>query len=309
VDLTGARVALRFDVDDRLAAVELRRYADGIEANPERLAELEDRLHLVGKLLRKHQVETVAELVTRRDALRAELDALGSHEERRTELAAALEKARRAAADTAQALTASRRKAAKTLSERVEKALGELAMSGARVVVDLVPAAAQKGDPPSLVVDGRRLAAAGWDRVELLLAANPGEDARPLARVASGGELSRIMLALKRILAKADQVATYVFDEIDTGVGGSVADVVGRRIRDVAGEKQVICITHLAQIAAYAETHFRVEKATEKGRTRTLVRRLATAERREEVARMLGGAKITDKARAHADEMLKAARA
>src|SRR5207237_9602107 len=134
------------------------------------------------------------------------------------------------------------------------------------------------------------------------LAANPGEEPRPLQRVASGGELSRIMLALKRILSRADQVATYVFDEVDAGIGGAVADVVGRQIRAVAGEKQVVCITHLAQIAAYADVQFRVEKGQEKDRVRTRVRRLSAAERKDEIARMLGGARITPKARAHAEE-------
>ncbi len=116
------------------------------------------------------------------------------------------------------------------------------------------------------------------------------------------------MLALKRVLSRADQVATYVFDEVDAGVGGAVADVVGRQIKAVAGEKQVVCITHLAQIAAYADAHFRVEKGAERGRVRTVVRRLDAQARKEEIARMIGGAKITPKARAHAEEMLKAAR-
>jgi len=290
------------------AAGDLRRYADGMEADPERLVATEDRLHLLQKLLRKHQADTVAQLAARRDVLSAELEQLSSHEARHADLQKALDAARKEAASRAEALTAVRKKAQKNLSTRVEKSLAELAMAGTRFEVQLGRLASQKGDPEALLVDGARLSASGWDRAEFLLAANPGEEPKPLRRVASGGELSRIMLALKRILSKADQVGTYVFDEIDTGIGGSVADVVGKQIRAVADEKQVICITHLAQIAAYADTHFRVEKSTDAGRTRTLVRRLPAPDRKEEIARMLGGAKITDKARAHAEEMLKAAR-
>jgi DNA repair protein RecN (Recombination protein N) len=126
--------------------------------------------------------------------------------------------------------------------------------------------------------------------------------------VASGGELSRILLALKRVLSRADRVATYVFDEVDAGIGGGVADVVGRQIRAVSAEKQVVCITHLAQIAAYADAHFRVEKSEKAGRVHTVVRRLGKPERKEEIARMIGGEKITAKARAHAEEMLERAR-
>ena len=290
------------------AAAELRRYADGLEANPERLQEVEDRLHLLGKLVRKHQASDVGQLIARRDALAAELAQLGSHEVERAELELALGQARAQAAQAAEALTQARKKAARTLATKVEKSLAELAMKGARLEAQLQPVVPREGDEAALVVDGRRIGPTGWDRAEFLLAANPGEEPRPLHRVASGGELSRIMLALKRILSRADQVATYVFDEVDTGIGGAVADVVGRQIRAVAEEKQVVCITHLAQIAAYGDTHFRVEKGADKGRVRTVVRRLDVKERREEVARMLGGAKVTDKARAHAEEMLKAAR-
>jgi DNA repair protein RecN (Recombination protein N) len=290
------------------AATDLRRYADNLAADPERLQEAEDRLHLLGKLLRKHQAQNAEELIARRDQLSAELESLSAHEETRARLSAALEAARSDASARADKLSQARRKAAKTLTTKVGAALDELAMKGARLDPRVSPLEAHKGDDPSLIFDGRRLSATGWDHVELLLAANAGEEPRPLSRVASGGELSRILLALKRILSRADQVATYVFDEVDTGVGGGVADVVGRQIRSVSSEKQVVCITHLAQIAAYADAHFMVEKSEEKGRVRTVVRRLAAPERKEEIARMIGGAKITPKARAHAEEMLKQAR-
>jgi DNA repair protein RecN (Recombination protein N) len=283
------------------AAGELRRYAEGLDADPERLAHIEERLHLIEKLLRKHRDADVVALVARREALAAELAALQSHEERQAQARSAVEKAERRGAAAAEALSAARKKAARTLAQKVEAQLAELEMKGARLKVELSPA--QGG----LVVDGKKLGAAGWDRAEFQLAANAGEEARPLHRIASGGELSRILLALKRVLSRADQVATYVFDEVDAGIGGAVADAVGQKIKAVAKDKQVVCITHLAQIAAYADAHYFVEKVTEKGRVRTVVRKLSAAERKEEIARMIGG-KVTPKARAHAEEMLRAAR-
>ncbi|MDB4966411.1 MAG: repair protein RecN [Myxococcales bacterium] len=291
------------------ASRDLRHYADGLDADPERLSEVEERTDLVMKLIRKHRAEAsdVAGLIRRRDALHKELGDLTSHEARRAELAVELEAARAQAKKLATALTSVREKAAKTLQSRVGAALAELAMAGARLVPALSPTTAREGDDPALVFDGRRLGATGWDRVEFQLAANKGDEPRPLHRIASGGELSRIMLALKRILSRADQVATYVFDEVDAGIGGAVADVVGRQIRAVAEDKQVLCITHLPQIAAHAAVQFRVEKVERGGRVHTNVRKLTASERKEEIARMLGG-KVTPKARAHAEELLKGAR-
>ncbi len=292
------------------AAGELRHYADGLDADPERLSVVEERLHTIERLLRKHRGEAgdIDGLLRRQAELAAELDALENHEERRAELVTAVDRAVDAAATIARQLSAGRTAAAKQLATRVDAALAEVGMTGARLVPVVTALLARDGDPPALVVDQRRLSATGWDKVELLLAANPGEEPRPLQRVASGGELSRIMLALKRILSRADKVATYVFDEVDAGIGGAVADVVGRQIKQVAGDKQVVCITHLGQIAVFADHHFRVEKTTVEGRTSTVVRRLNAAERRDEIARMIGG-KITQKARAYAEELLKAASA
>ena len=155
----------------------------------------------------------------------------------------------------------------------------------------------------SVVVEPRTLGPTGADRIELMLASNKGEDLRPLAKVASGGELSRIMLALKLALRRADEVATYVFDEVDTGIGGATAQVVGSQIRAVADHRQVLCVTHLPQIAAYADHHFHVEKTEIAGRTETHVHRLNAAARKDELARMLGG-HATSKAKAHAAELL-----
>jgi DNA repair protein RecN (Recombination protein N) len=275
------------------AAIALRRYGDGIHDDPDRLAEVEDRLHLLSRLMRKHGA-TSAEILAKRDAMAAELAELEGRETRVEELRRALDAARAEAEAVARKLTDARRAAGARLERAAGEALAELGMAGARITVSIQP----RGEV------GPR----GWDRVELLLGANRGEEPRPLAKIASGGELSRIMLALKLCLRHADPVGTYVFDEVDAGVGGGTAEVVGRQIRRVADTRQVICVTHLAQIAALADSHFRVEKTEVDGRTETLVKKLGAAERREEVARMLGGLKITSRTRAHADEMLRQSR-
>jgi DNA repair protein RecN (Recombination protein N) len=294
------------------AAVELRRYADSVADDPERLAEIEDRLHVVSKLCKKHGAADTHALVESRRQMAEELAALEQHDARREALGKELEAARREAAKAAEALGKARREAAAKLEKAAGDALGELRMAGARVSVEIAPRAAAGDEDEAvaaaLTFDGRRLGPRGWDKVELMLAANKGEPARPLAKIASGGELSRIMLALKLALKRAETVATYVFDEVDSGIGGGTAEVVGLQIKRVAAERQVICVTHLAQIAALADAQFRVEKYEKDGRVETRVERLSAAERREELARMLGGLKITSKTRAHADELLRQSR-
>ena len=289
----------------------LRRYGDGVADDPDRLAAVDERLELVGSLLKKHssgKTGTLAEVLSRREAMRAELEASERREERQKERAEALARTRKRAIAVSEKLSLARRKAAGELGKKAQPKLAALGMKGARLEVRVEPRAPREGDAPELVHEGRRLGAAGWDKVELLLSANAGEEPRPLARVASGGELSRVMLALKRVLARADAVTTYLFDEVDAGIGGGIAEVVGRELAEVARQGQVICITHLAQIGAFAGAHFLVEKRETAGRTATSVRRLAEPERAEEIARMLGGMKITAKTRAHAQEMLRAAR-
>ncbi len=289
----------------------VRRYTDTLGADPQRLQEIEDRLHLLGRLLRKHGPD-LPTLLRKRDEMAQALQTLTQHEAAREAAQAAVTKARATAAAVAGELSRARQQVATELAHKASAALADLAMTGARLLPQLEGRAAQKGDDPALTftaTDGtvRRLGRDGWDRCELLLAANPGEEPRPLHRIASGGELSRVMLALRRILGQADRVATCVFDEVDAGIGGAVADRVGSQIRALGRNKQVICITHLPQIAAYGDDHFRVEKHVEDGRTTTRVRHLTAAERREEIARMLGGAKITAKSRAHAEELLREA--
>lgn len=293
------------------AAGSLRRYADHQVADPERLAGVEDRLHLLAKILRKHGPDLRSAL-RRHEEMAAELTSLVSHEERRAQAQHHVNQARAQASAAASALSAARRTAAERVGQQVTEALRELCMKGARLEAHLEPRAPREGDEAVYLFGGdgkdlppRRLTREGWDRCELLLAPNPGAEPRPLQRIASGGELSRVMLALKRILGQADGVATYIFDEVDTGIGGAAANQVGRQIRVLAESKQVLCITHLAPIAAFADDHLLVEKRFEDGRTRTLIRRLPVPERREEVARMLGGPRITQRTRAHAEELLR----
>jgi len=278
-------------IDD--AADQLRAYADKLEGDPERLAWLDERLALIRRLTRKHG-GALAEVVAKAAELRSELEALTGRDARLAEVAAARTAAESAAIAAAAQLTRRRTAAARRLEKEVGAALAELGMASAKL---------------SVVVEPRPLGPTGADRIELMLASNKGEDTRPLVKIASGGELSRIMLALKLALRQAEEVATYVFDEVDTGIGGATAQVVGAQIRAVADHRQVLCVTHLPQIAAYADHHFPVEKTELAGRTETHVRKLTGTARKDELARMLGG-HATARAKAHAAELLaEAARA
>ena len=282
-------------------ARELGSYARGVHHDAERLRELEERLDALRKLIRKHggSVEAVLEYRAR---AQAELDAI----DRRDETLAALERthaqALEGAATLARKLSQNRKKAAGKLASAISKELASLSMGDARITVEV--AQPQGGDPS---VDGAQLTATGIDRVEFLIAPNRGEEPQPLRRIASGGELSRAMLALKRVLAGLGPAGLNVLDEVDAGVGGAIAEVIGRKLEEVAAHHQVICITHLPQIAVFAKTHFNVRKAVEGGRTRSVIEKLSATEREQEIARMLGGVKITEKTKAAAREMLKSA--
>jgi DNA repair protein RecN (Recombination protein N) len=284
------------------AARALGRYAETVESNPARLAEVEDRHFRLQKLLRKHGPST-AELLEHKESLAKELERVSSASDR----ADALEKQRDAilgrVAAAARVLSKKRREAADKLADAIGRELASLGMGRARVVVDVAPT---QVSGESLSVDGARLQRTGIDRVEFLIAPNKGEDPRPLRRIASGGELSRALLALKRVLADRGPAGLYVFDEVDAGVGGAIAEVIGRAIADIAKHRQVLCITHLPQIAALATTHFVVEKNESKGRTNSAVRKLREGERVEELARMIGGVKVGDAARRTAEELMRA---
>ncbi len=290
-------------------ARELRKYLQSLAASPGRLEEIESRLHLLSKLYRKYG-NNEANLLAKQAQFEEELSAFIGYEERRSALEKELDQAKEFAISKARTLSEHRKKVAEELSNKATKALRLLAMPHAQILVDVGVRLAKEGDELAYLFEDQdeskmRIGMTGWDRCELLFAANLGSELRPLQKIASGGELSRILLALKRVLGQADSVPTHVFDEIDTGIGGAVADQVGKQLKALSQEKQLLCITHLPQIAAYADTHFVVEKLIEQNETRTQVRQLNEKERQEEIARMLGGSKVTTHIRAHAKELLR----
>ncbi|HEX2485497.1 MAG TPA: DNA repair protein RecN [Myxococcota bacterium] len=276
------------------AAREVARYAEGIEGDPARLAALEERLRALEKLQKKYGASEV-EILAFRERAAGELSALGDADARLGKLAGEREAEVAGLARDARALSAAREKAARALEREVEPELAQLAMPGARLRVALEPAPAPDGLP---------CGAAGAESPELLFSANRGLDPRPLRRVASGGELSRVFLALKNALRRADPGAALVFDEVDAGIGGGVADRVGAVLAQLAEHHQVLCITHLPQIAARGDHHLVVRKAGGS----VSVAAVAGKERVEEVARMAGGEKVVDATRRHARALLDAAR-
>jgi len=284
-------------------ARDLGRYASHVRSDPARLAEVEERLFLLSRLCRKHGA-TLSEVIERRATLARELSEMGSFEEGLAERRDAQARADAAAHAAAEALSKSRRKAASGLEKKIAETLRDLGLGSARLPI-LVEPRTSAGDAAGEVTIG----ASGADRVRFLFAPNPGEEARPLARIASGGELSRVMLAVKQALAKTDRVLTYIFDEVDSGVGGGTAETIGRKLKKIAAARQVIAITHLPQIAAFADAHIRVTKTSGQGRTRVAVEPVSGKERTREIARMLGGATPSAEATARADEMLRRASA
>lgn len=290
-------------------AQELGRYARGVNGDPERLAEVDERLDRIARLERKYGGSVEAVLAHARHA-REELDLLRHHEAHLAALEAARDAARTTAQTVARELSGRRQQAAVTLGRAISDELSSVGMPGGQVLIAMstLDRRAHGDGPDELELDGARLGPTGVDRAELLIAPNQGEEPRPLRRIASGGELSRALLAVKRVLAGLRPAGLYVFDEVDTGVGGAVAEVIGRKLKEVARHHQVLCITHLAQIAVHADTHLRVNKEVVDDRTRSTVTRLEPAERREEIARMLGGLRVTAKTRAAAAEMLREAR-
>ncbi len=284
------------------AGRELGRYAEAVGGDPDRRAALEDRVELLRALARKHG-GTVEMALARRDAMRAELAGVANGGERLAELAREIDARGAEALRLAGELSRVRAEAARRFAAAVQRELDGLAMGRCQVEVALLP------PDGGIELGGRRLGSAGGEGAEILIAPNPGEPARPLARIASGGELSRFLLAVKRVLARTDPVATYVFDEVDAGIGGAVAEAMGRVLADVSRGRQVLCVTHLPQVAAFADRHHRVEKAVSGGRTHTGVLLLASEDqRRREVARMMAGLTVTPTALEHAAALIAAAR-
>ena len=277
------------------AAQEAFRFGAELEIDPEELEQAEQRLHELTLLSKKHG-GTLEDLTQSIAAMQTELTELGAAEERLSELETRAAEQRRRSVELAAGLTRARKAGCQELSKALETELASLHLGRARIAAAIEP------------LPGSELGPRGADKVEFMFSANPGEPLAPLSRVASGGELSRVLLALKGVLATGDSVATYVFDEVDAGVGGAVAEAIGRRLGLAAQAHQVLCITHLPQIASFADAHYRVDKRQAAGRTVTAVVRLDEAERVEELARMLGGAKVGDSARKHARELLHEAR-
>lgn len=302
--------ALADKLDDAVASVEdaakdLGRYARTIDVDPDRLGEVDERLNTLRRLERKYggSVET---MLAHRDRARAELDTLNDHERHLEAAQTTLDAALSDATAIARKLREARTKAAKKLGKAIGVELVSLGMGDARIEVALAPL---EGRGDELCVDGARLSPTGIDRAEFLIAPNRGEEARPLRKIASGGELSRAMLAIKRVLAGLGKSGLYVFDEVDTGVGGAVAEVIGQKLADVAKHHQVLCVTHLPQIAVYGTAHYHVRKQVVNDRTRSDIQRLDADERLTEVARMLGGVQLTERTKAAAQELLHQAQA
>ncbi|HYN14981.1 MAG TPA: DNA repair protein RecN [Terriglobales bacterium] len=274
----------------------VRDYGERVEASPERLEKIEDRLALLDRLKRKYGA-TLTDVIAYGEEVARKLDEVENRDEVLKKLRQDLASAGADYLEAARALSRRRYQGARKLEKLVEAELEELAMKG-RFKVEV-----SGSDEPE------NWSAAGFDRVSYLIATNPGEPFRPAEQIASGGELSRVMLALKVSVESGGTAAkkrerTLVFDEIDTGIGGRAAEAVGKKLRALARAHQVVCITHLPQIAAFADHHYLIEKREAGGRSRTTVRRLNDDDRREEIARMLSGARLTETSRKHAEAML-----
>ena len=279
------------DIQVSEAAESLRRYGDALQINPAERDRIEERLDAIHSLARKHRVE-ITQLSELKTQLHEQLEALNDAEARGEELDASVEKAWQTYAGVAANLSKKRKSAGKKLSAQVTAAMVDLGMAGGKFVVDV--AALERSEAK----------AHGFDSIEYLISANPGQDPQPLSKIASGGELSRMSLAIQVIASDGSAIPTMIFDEVDSGVGGGIAEMVGKRLRDVGQSRQVLCVTHLPQVAAQASHHFRIMKITDGKTTRTGVSELIENERIEELARMLGGVEITDRTREHAAEML-----
>ncbi len=282
----------------------LRNHDRSLEFNPNRLEETEDRLAEISGLKRKFG-NNITEILKHREQIAEELQQLASNDENMKTLEEELEKKEKVLSELAIRLAEKREAVAKNLTNSVEKELKELSMDNVQLGVHFdYPA-----DPEGFILfrkENMKATPTGLGTLEFLFSPNPGEELRPLAKIASGGELSRVMLALKSILNDQDTIPVMIFDEVDTGIGGRVAEKVGTKLQKVASTKQVFCITHLPQIAGMASFHYHVEKEVQSKRTRSIIRRLEHEERVKELARMSSGENITDASLNHAREMLRA---
>lgn len=278
-------------IDD--VCTEVSRKLRTLEEDPARLSAVEDRLGDIKQLMRKHG-DTIEEVLIAQSAMNAELAALEARDERLAELDRKLAKAEDEIRSAARALSKSRREAADKLAPLVKKEIADLGMPEAIFAIEL-----------SFHEQG--ITASGGDTLKMLFSANPGESPNALEKVASGGELSRVMLAIKRVLMTKDTTMVSIFDEVDAGVGGAIGQAIGEKLKAISQGRQVLCVTHLAQVAALADAHFKVEKKVVQGRTFSTLQNLNKAQRVEELARMMSGREVTELTRKHAYEFLEQA--
>ncbi|MBW1812719.1 MAG: DNA repair protein RecN, partial [Deltaproteobacteria bacterium] len=290
-----------FGVED--IAGQLSNYLKNIQIDEGRLEEVEARIDTLQKLKRKYggSLEAVLSFLK---SIENELSEIENVSEKISETEAKLAMQHEKLVELAAELSEKRKAAAKTLAGKVESELTSLKMDQSAFEVSLRTAQAADDTDPHLVADGSVIKETGMDQATFMISANVGEDLKPLANIASGGELSRVVLALKAILAQSESVETVVFDEVDAGIGGGVAEVVGKKLATLADHHQIICITHLPQIAKFGNHHFSVSKNVANGRTKTVINQLSEEDRLEEIARMLGGEEITQTTLDHAREML-----
>ncbi|MGQ0554589.1 MAG: DNA repair protein RecN [Nitrospiraceae bacterium] len=270
----------------------LRGYVEGLDADPQRLSAIEDRLAVIQKMKKKYG-GTIESVLEAQDRVKQELGQLRGVDSEIDRYDRLISEQQQNVSLLARALSGKRTEAAKQLTKLVDKELSALKMGSVRFLVQVMPSWPDE-----------MYGSDGADRIEFQLSTNAGEPLKPISRVASGGELSRVMLALKSVLAEVDHVPVLIFDEIDTGVGGAVAATIGKRLRELGRYHQVLCITHLPQVASQAQHHFSVEKLEVKGRTVATVRLLTGLRREGEIARMLGGERITAKTRSAAAELI-----
>jgi len=271
-------------------AFSLRDYGQNLHFDPQKLEEIEDRLALINRLKKKY-APTIEEILALHAQMAKEIDDLAHGSDRIAELEREYEAVRTEAQSLAQQLSSRRKERAQALANQMQAELASLGMKDARF--DTRFGLAHEADE------------SGLDTLEFFFSPNPGETMRPLARIASGGELSRLTLAFKHLFARQEDIATLIFDEVDAGIGGATAEVVGQKLHEISLFHQTICITHLPQIAAFGDTHYAISKRISDGRTKTVVRKLTTRDRVDELARMLGGEEITSQTRSLAREMIR----
>jgi DNA repair protein RecN (Recombination protein N) len=289
--------SIYFSLED--VSFRLRDYMGGILFDPARLDEIDERLAYLRRLKRKYG-GTLDDVFQKKNEIREELNTISSVEEEIERISEEIIRKKKLALEKARALSQQRRVVAKQLAEDIEHEINTLRM--ANTTFDVRFTLRPDDDETEPLMHSK-----GIDAVEFYLSTNVGEELKPLNRIASGGELSRIILAMKKVLARTGSVSTIIFDEVDTGIGGATAEIVGKKLQDVSEHHQVICITHLPQIVCFGKNHFLVSKHVSGDRTKTEMRILSEAERLEEITRMLGGVEVTQKTREHAHEMLRAA--